>query len=139
MTFSRMFWPAVAFVVAVVGTLEVRSAGGETQTWDEGIHIAAGYTYLARGDYSWNIEHPPLVKLMSALPLFGLRLNIPPPVVAGKPRDQVRYGIDFLYRNRVHADSILIAACWGAREGSPKTGTSARSSRPMTVSGFEMM
>jgi hypothetical protein len=110
MTVARLFWPAVACVAAVVGTLEVRSALGETQTWDEGIHISAGYAYLARGDYSWNIEHPPLVKLISALPLTVLRLNVPSPVFEGKRRDQVQYGIDFLYHNRAHADSILMAA-----------------------------
>src|SRR5450432_1370499 len=115
MNIARVFWPAVACVVAVVGTLESRSALCETQTWDEGIHISAGYAYLARGDYSWNIEHPPLVKLISALPLislhlFGLKLDVPPPVFAGKRRDQVQFGIDFLYHNQVHADTILIAA-----------------------------
>ena len=110
MTVSRLFWPAVACVAAVVGVLEVRSALDETQTWDEGIHISAGYTYLVRGDYSWNLEHPPLVKLVSALPLTGLHLDVPVPVVDGKRRDQVQYGIEFLYRNRVHADTILIVA-----------------------------
>jgi hypothetical protein len=97
-------------VAAVVGSLEVRSALGETQTWDEGIHISAGYTYLLRGDYSWNMEHPPLVKLVSALPLTRLHLDVPSPVFEGKRRDQVQYGIDFLYHNRAHADSILMAA-----------------------------
>ncbi|HXB74327.1 MAG TPA: glycosyltransferase family 39 protein [Candidatus Acidoferrales bacterium] len=110
MTVSRLFWPAVACVAAVVGSLEVRSALGETQTWDEGIHISAGYTYLLRGDYSWNMEHPPLVKLVSALPLAWLHLDLPAPAADGKRRDQVQYGIEFLYRNRVHADTILMAA-----------------------------
>jgi hypothetical protein len=104
------FWAAVACVAAVAGALEVRSARNETQTWDEGIHISAGYTYLQRGDYSWNMEHPPLVKLVSALPLAWLHLDVPAPAADGKRRDQVQYGIEFLYRNRVHADTILIAA-----------------------------
>jgi hypothetical protein len=110
MNIARVFWPAVACVAAVVGTLEIRSALCETQTWDEGIHISAGYAYLARGDYSWNIEHPPLVKLISALPLISLHLDVPSPVFEGKRRDQVQFGIDFLYHNQVHADSILMAA-----------------------------
>jgi hypothetical protein len=110
MTVSRLFWPAVACVAVVAGSLEVRSALNETQTWDEGIHISAGYTYLRRGDYSWNMEHPPLVKLVSALPLAWLHLDVPAPLADGKRRDQVQYGIQFLYRNRVHADTILMAA-----------------------------
>jgi hypothetical protein len=107
---DRLFWPVVGLVVASVGWLEVRSAMGETQTWDEGIHISAGYAYLTRGDYSWNVEHPPLVKLMCAAPLLTLGLDARPLTPRGERKSQVEYGVDFLYRNKRHADTILIAA-----------------------------
>ena len=97
-------------IVAIVGTLEVRSAMGETQTWDEGIHIVAGFSYLTLGDYSWNVEHPPLVKMVSALPLTLMGLTAQRFEPNGKQKDQVQYGIDFLYENRRRADSILLAA-----------------------------
>ena len=107
---KTIFWPVLAAVVAAAGVLEVRSALLETQTWDEGIHISAGYSYLTFGDYSWNIEHPPLVKMVSALPLIFLGLKAERFGTDGKPKDQIRYGVDFLYTNRRHADTILIAA-----------------------------
>jgi hypothetical protein len=110
MTIRHLFWPAVASILAIVGALEVRSARGETQTWDEGIHIVAGYSYLKLGDYSWNVEHPPLVKIVSALPLTLMGLTAEPYGGDGKRKDQIRYGVDFLYKNRRDADSILIAA-----------------------------
>ena len=110
MRLNRFFWPAVACVIAIAGTLEVRSALGETQTWDEGIHIAAGYAYLTRGDYHWNDEHPPLVKLMSALPLKRLGLVLPVGGEGWRKHDEVRLGIEFLYKNSVSADRILFAA-----------------------------
>ena len=110
MNIRHLFWPAVASILAIVGALEVRSASGETQTWDEGIHIVAGYSYLKLGDYSWNVEHPPLVKMVSALPLALMGLTAEPYAPDGKRKDQVRYGIDFLYKNRRDADSILLAA-----------------------------
>ena len=78
MTIRHLFWPAVASILAIVGALEVRSARGETQTWDEGIHISAGYSYWKLGDYSWNVEHPPLVKMVSALPLALMGLTAEP-------------------------------------------------------------
>ena len=109
MTIRHLFWPAVAAILAIVGVLEVRSARGETQTWDEGIHIVAGYSYLKFGDYSWNAEHPPLVKIVSALPLMWMGLTARPDGADGKRQDQVQYGIDFLYRNRRDADTILLA------------------------------
>jgi hypothetical protein len=110
MKIRHLFWPAVALILAIVGSLEVRSARGETQTWDEGIHISAGYSYLKLGDYSWNVEHPPLVKIASALPLALMGLSAERYEPDGKLKDQVRYGIDFLYKNRRDADSILFAA-----------------------------
>src|SRR5206468_8726946 len=80
------------------------------QTWDEGIHIAAGHAYLTTGDYSWNAEHPPLVKMISALPLRYMRLEQHPYGPDGKRRNQIELGVDFLYRNRRDADTILFAA-----------------------------
>ncbi len=110
MTIRSLFWPAVASILAIVGTLEVRSARDETQTWDEGIHISAGYSYWKLGDFSWNVEHPPLVKMASTLPLVWMGLTAEPNGADGKRKDQVRYGVDFLYKNRRDADSILFAA-----------------------------
>jgi hypothetical protein len=105
-----IFWLLLAGIVVAAGTIEVRTALGETQTWDEGIHIWSGYAYLTQGDYSWNTEHPPLVKLVSALPLLRLGLISPPNT--GKPGtgNQVEFGRQFLYKNSRHADTILIAA-----------------------------
>ena len=36
----------------------------ETQTWDEGCHIFAGYSYWTRADFGMNPEHPPFIKLL---------------------------------------------------------------------------
>jgi len=110
MAIHRWFWPVVGCVIAIAGALEVSSALGEAQTWDEGIHISAGYAYLARGDYRWNAEHPPLAKLVSALPLKLLRLDVPVNGEGWKKNDEIKFGIEFLYANRVPADSILMAA-----------------------------
>jgi len=106
----RVFWPAAGCLILVAGILEVTSALGETQTWDEGIHMVSGYTYLRLGDYSWNPEHPPLAKIMSALPLAVLHPDLPTSGEGWGRHDQTRFGIDFLYRNRLPADTILFAA-----------------------------
>src|SRR6185369_17755527 len=107
----HFFWLAVAAILSVAAVLEFSSAMGETQTWDEGIHISAGYSYLKFGDFTWNIEHPPLAKMAAALPLMFM--NVEPAArtdAEGKRKDQVAYGVDFLYHNRLHADTILMAA-----------------------------
>ncbi|PWU02146.1 MAG: hypothetical protein C5B51_21440 [Terriglobia bacterium] len=107
---GRWFWPSIAIVVAAAGILEVSSALEETQTWDEGIHISAGYAYWALGDYRWNPEHPPLAKLLAALPLTRLPLRLPVASESWRKRDETGVGIDFLYRNGVPADTILLTA-----------------------------
>ena len=38
-------------------------------TIDEPFHILAGYRYWQCGDYGINPEHPPLLKLLAALPI----------------------------------------------------------------------
>ena len=45
---------------------------GESLTFDEGDHIFAGYMMWHSGDYGLNPEHPPLVKLVAALPLLAM-------------------------------------------------------------------
>ena len=110
MRIRHFFWPAVALIVSTVAVLEFRSAMGETQTWDEGIHISAGYSYLEFGDFTWNVEHPPLAKMAAALPLTFMNLKADRTAPDGKRKDQVAYGVDFLYKNRLHADTLLIAS-----------------------------
>src|ERR1043166_591876 len=107
---TAIFWLLLAGIAAAAGTMEVRSVLDETQTWDEGIHISAGYSYLTLGDYSWNTEHPPLVKLICALPLTWMGLKAERFTADGRLKDQIQYGKDFLYENRKHADTILFAA-----------------------------
>ncbi len=107
---SWEFWLILATVVMVAGALEWRSAAGETQTWDEGIHISAGYAYLTRGDFRWNQEHPPLAKMLAALPLLPMGLELPTGSEGWRKVDETRMGIDFLYHNRAPADTILLAA-----------------------------
>jgi predicted membrane-bound dolichyl-phosphate-mannose-protein mannosyltransferase len=96
-------------LITTMGVVEVRTALGEAQTWDEATHIWSGYAYLTQGDYRWNPEHPPLVKLMSALPLLWVKPNLPVDSEAGKPTS-FQVGIDFLYKNRVPADTMVFAA-----------------------------
>ena len=46
-----------------------------SQTIDEAMHIAAGYSYLAKRDFRIEPQNPPLIKEFLTLPLFlGYRL-----------------------------------------------------------------
>jgi hypothetical protein len=41
-------------------------------TADEFYHVPAGYYHLTAGEFRINTEHPPLVKMLSAVPLLGV-------------------------------------------------------------------
>lgn len=82
----------------------------ESQTYDEGFHITAGYSYWEKGDYRLNPEHPPLVKMLCAVPLFVAGANFPWVEEAWKNADQVTYFGYFVYRNKLDADQLLLLA-----------------------------
>lgn len=49
----------------------------ESPTFDEGNHSFAGYMMGHAGDYGLNPEHPPLVKFLAALPVYGHDVWVP--------------------------------------------------------------
>jgi hypothetical protein len=98
---------AVAALLAAMGVVLLVTAAGETQTWDEGIHLSAGYSYLKTGDFKMNQEHPPLFKLLAGVPLLLLKPDLPLDREAWKNGWQIEFGRDFMDRNRVSPDQIL--------------------------------
>jgi 4-amino-4-deoxy-L-arabinose transferase-like glycosyltransferase len=74
-------------------------------TYDETAYVPAGFTYLARGDFRLSPEHPPLLKLLYALPLLPLRPRISPDAerafeaAASQIDAQWIFGDRFLYRD----------------------------------------
>src|SRR5690242_13352606 len=89
------------------------SVRGESQTYDEAVHLAAGYSYWKTGDYRMNPEHPPLGKLLNALPLLTLPLDdVRQAPEWQKPEGvgEFDFGHRFLYSNRMGADDLLFRA-----------------------------
>src|SRR5215212_4939769 len=48
-------------------------------TADEFYHVPAGYYHLTQGEFRVNPEHPPLVKMLAALPLLFVGVEAPAP------------------------------------------------------------
>jgi len=61
-----IFWIPLAF-----------SVHRNSFTWDEDEHIYSGYMSWQHGDFGLNPEHPPLMKLIAALPLLHLPAKMP--------------------------------------------------------------
>src|SRR5438034_343424 len=74
-------------------------------TSDEPIHLAAGYSYLQTRDFRMNPEHPPLAKLLAALPLLALHPRFDTSEQNWKAAVQDAFAFEFLYGN--DADRLL--------------------------------
>lgn len=70
-----------AAVVGLLGAMLAlmwRPMQEESDTLDEPVFLAAGYSYWLGHRHTFNVEHPPLLQLWSALPLLGMPVNLPP-------------------------------------------------------------
>ena len=92
-------WAAVVALLAVQIVQTVLVVHRESLTFDEGDHMFAGYMMWHSGDYGLNPEHPPLVKLLAALPLLGRDLWIPPAQNRDFKIEAYLNGRDWLARN----------------------------------------
>ncbi len=118
---SKYRLPRILALAALVfhlfeGFAFIRSAA---PTYDETVHLASGYSYLATGRYAMNImDHPPFSEMLSALPLLALK----PRAFTGHPyfADSMpyHYGDLFLYQNSAPAERLLNSVrvftflCW---------------------------
>jgi hypothetical protein len=68
-------------------------------SWDEGDHIYSGYMNWKHREYSLNPEHPPLVKLVAALPLLPLHLKVAPRENRYFKSEAYYGGRELLFRN----------------------------------------
>lgn len=95
----------VCLLLVIIGLQLFFSVRRESQTWDEGDHIFAGYRSWANGDFGLNPEHPPLVKLLATLPLLWLQPKSPALEERFFKEDAFLRGKEFLYQN--DPDGIL--------------------------------
>ena len=105
----RLWWSAVVFLLMVLAVELFVPARRQSQTPDEANHMLAGVRYWKYGDFGSNPEHPPLAKLVAALPV--LRVPSPPaaPFTQFFKMENFYSGVEFLYTH--DADAML----WRAR------------------------
>jgi hypothetical protein len=122
---------------------QVASSATETSvTLDEGLHVASGYASLVTGDHRLVEEHPPLIKMLEALPLLLQNPPLPDPrtvsgwdeanlvrvarktYLAQRPLQPVVYAA----RVPVMLVGVILGACvyrWATDEGGPLAGLAA--------------
>jgi hypothetical protein len=109
MTAGR-FWVAIGILLSLMAVLQITSIVQESQTFDEAMHLAAGYFYWRTGDFTWNLDHPPLAKLLCALPLLVLTPGLPTDHPEWPNKDLIPLSRAFVYQNTVPPDTMLFWA-----------------------------
>ena len=92
---SRIVLAGAVLLLALMALLAGGAARRESVTIDEVAHIGAGVSYLQKLDMRMNEEHPPLAKVLAAVPL----------VVRGVHADYSQCIVDVQRQWIVQADS----------------------------------
>jgi len=80
-------------------------------TFDEPVHLAAGYSYWTTGSFRLNREDPPLLKLLWTAPLLiGDRPTYPHDVAAATKDDHWHIGTAFLFHSNCAPCELLSSA-----------------------------
>ena len=106
-----VFLTLVVLLLVVFVAQGIVSIQTYSQTYDEAVHIVAGYSYWATGDFRLNHEHPPLTKLIAALPVYlFFQPDIAVSLFTDGKLDQWDLGKRLLYESGESADAMLNAA-----------------------------
>lgn len=92
-----------------MAALQISSMIQENSTADEPTHLAAGWLNLRERAFGIMAEHPPLARLLCALPLLALQPETPPDFALWETQEG-QMAKRFLYHNRVPADLMLNCA-----------------------------
>jgi 4-amino-4-deoxy-L-arabinose transferase-like glycosyltransferase len=107
---KRLFWPGTAALLAYLCAVQLFAAWRESNIGDEPLELAAGYSYLKTGDFRMNPEHPPLAKILAALPLLALHPSLPLDSVYWTRADEAGFGYRFFEQNSHSIDKLLFSA-----------------------------
>ncbi len=99
-------------IIVVASFLMIGVARQESAIMDELAHIPAGYGYVKYFDFRLNPEHPPLLKVLAALPLLTMDLNFPTTHRSWTTdiNGQWEVGAKFLYESGNDADKIVFVS-----------------------------
>ena len=103
-------WLQTFLVVAALSIftgLAVSSLRLDSVTFDEGLHLPVGYTFLRFGDYRFDPDNPPLARMLAATPLQFMDVRVDRDDSTYRQVQVWRFGHRFLYEWN-DADRLLL-------------------------------
>jgi len=101
---------AVAALFGVFALAVTRASRDLSATWNEPYHLLAGLSYWHAADYGVNPEHPPLAKLVGALPLLFMPIKTPRVGPNDSKHAADKLGSAMLYAMGNDPDALLLRA-----------------------------
>jgi 4-amino-4-deoxy-L-arabinose transferase-like glycosyltransferase len=105
---SRRLLPFL--VLLVFFALALDSARDDSPTMDEQNHIARGLAYLRTGDPRLSVEHPPLVNVISALPVLTQSVRLPTDDWSWEAGEWYRFADQLLWHGDQEVDRLVFLA-----------------------------
>lgn len=105
-------WPPRAVLgIHLLAFLALAAPGlcRESCTFDEGMHLVAGYAGLTRGDFRLSPDNPPLGRMLSALPLTVQSVQLPSDSSLWRDPAPWDLGFLFLYQSGNSANAMLLS------------------------------
>jgi hypothetical protein len=98
---ARTWWLLLALLTVLSMARVAATHRTFSQVYDEPWHVAAGYEILTKGAFNYDMDHPPLARVLSALPL----MFSPEPVAT----DPIGLGNELLLQNDAYAQNLALA------------------------------
>lgn len=109
---NRLSAAVIAVCISLHVVLGMAALRRNAPTFDEPIHLAAGYSALSLRDYRVNTtEHPPFAEMWSAVPLLALHpsFDATGEYWRAARHDPYAFADRFVFANRVPADTMMNA------------------------------
>lgn len=117
--FRFLSFSLFSIIIGIHFLISYLSMQNNSLTYDESVNLVSGYHFVKTGATYLNPEHPPLLSVISAVPLFFMELN-PPHIDEPNPwvtlylqkNSSKRYRIAnrFIFENTVPAERIIRSA-----------------------------
>lgn len=101
----------IFFLLAILAIQVILSSKQKCAYYDEPFQISAGLYHLKYGDYRIEIQNPPLLRMFSALPLLFTNVTVKKEEKQNWTSfEKYAFGKEFLYKNNLDANTILLLA-----------------------------
>ena len=102
-----IFFGVLAIIFCVIS---ISTTLNESPTGDEIVHVSSGYVHLTKQDYRFNLEKPPIFKVLATVPLLFMHINLPQDISVWDDGlfDTGNFAHEFWFTSGNNPDTLLL-------------------------------